>query len=746
MRWMVLSGIMGLSGLLSLSWGFLGNCNPSIAEENSKIASPQGVRSTPQPQNTIAAKVDQIAQQITVRIDSKLSGTGSGVIVARQGNTYTVLTAEHVVPKPDQYTVITPDGQSHAVRMETVKQFEGVDLAVLKFSSPQTYSVATLANYTIDLGDRPLVFLSGFPGGKGIPHPTRKLTAGTASPTGITLFTTQSAYSVSSGRELTYTSFSQPGMSGGPVLDQIGRVIGIHNASETRLEEDESGEVFAAYLGRSLGVPISTFLGLAPRAGVEPTLLKIEQHLPPSIGNPEVQAAISSLMTAQPPGKDANAFDWLRYGNQLWRIQRYPEAVSALDRAIQLKSNFYQAHYVKGVALSAQNQMEGAIVAFDTALKIQPQFYEALRRKADALYELKQFGAAQSALERAIQIKPDDYALHTLLGNVLIALKQPTAAQNAYTKSITLKANYYTYFQRGLARFNAGDYQNALADYTKAIELQPNDIYSYISRGNLHFALGNNTAALADLNQARSNLLSNSPFQPILALSLGLVELGMGNRENAIKTWTTGLDSLKGRKASADITTSLYQGRALAYAQTNNLPAAIADMNQLIQLQPKRASAYYNRGSFYMQSQDPQRAVLDFTQAIALQSDYAEAYQSRGLAYQALRDQEKAIPDFQRAIALLTGAINKSPNSLNIANSYVQRAVALLGTGDQPGALKDIQAAKSLFEQNGIRSGALYQSIQKMQTLLQGGQKQRQAPPAPAPAFPQSPKGTESMW
>jgi tetratricopeptide (TPR) repeat protein len=138
--------------------------------------------------------------------------------------------------------------------------------------------------------------------------------------------------------------------------------------------------------------------------------------------------------------------------------------------------------------------------------------------------------------------------------------------------------------------------------------------------------------------------------------------------------------------------------------------------------------------------------VIDFTQAIALQSDYAEAYQSRGLAYQALRDQEKATPDFQRAIELLTGAINKAPNSLTTANSYVQRALARLGTGDQPGALKDVQAAKSLFEQNGIRSGALYQSLQKMQTLLQGQNQRQAAPPNPAPASPQSPKGKESMW
>lgn len=51
-----------------------------------------------QPQVAIAltaAEVNAIAKQITVRIDG--TNTGTGVIINRQGNTYTVLTSEHVV-------------------------------------------------------------------------------------------------------------------------------------------------------------------------------------------------------------------------------------------------------------------------------------------------------------------------------------------------------------------------------------------------------------------------------------------------------------------------------------------------------------------------------------------------------------------------------------------------------------------------------------------------------------------------
>jgi tetratricopeptide (TPR) repeat protein/S1-C subfamily serine protease len=734
MNGMLVRSIVGVSTLLNFAAGWIapGYAAAPIQDNRSHPSSiaPQPLIS--QAQNNIVTNVDRIAQQITVRIDSKLSGSGSGAIVARQGNTYTVLTAEHVVPKPDQYTVVTPDGQSHAVSLDTIQRFPGVDLAVFKFSSTQTYSVATLANYSIGLGDRPLVFLSGFPGGPGAPNPpTRKFTAGTASSTAVTLFTTQSAYSVASGRDLTYTSFSQPGMSGGPVLDQMGRIIGIHNASETRLEADESGEVFPIYLGRSLGIPIATFIGLAPRAQVDTTLLKVETNAPPPIAASAVQAKIADLMKEPSPGEKGTAYDWLKYGNQLWRVRRYQEAMSAIDRAIQLKPNFHQAYYVKGMVLLVQEQYQPAIAAFDKAIQLQPQFYEALRQKADALRGLQQYSAAQSTMERAIQIKPDDYALQTILGDILVSLKQPAAAQAAYTKSLTLKPNYYTYFQRGLARFNAGDYKSAAADYSKAIELQPNDAMSYLSRGNLQFALGNNTAALADFNQAQTFLPANSPLQPILFLSLGLVEFGTGQAEHAITSWSKGIERFNPKESNTDILVSLYQGRALAYAQTKNLSAAIGDMNQLIDLQPKNASAYSSRGNFYLQAKDPQRAILDFNQAIALKPDSAEAYQSRGLAYQNLQDLEKSRVDFQRAIELFTQAINRAPKQITTATLYTQRATARLGMGDKPGAIQDVQAAKTLFEQNGIREGALYQTIQKMLGLLQPSNPQQSTPTSP---------------
>ncbi|MGL5075399.1 MAG: S1 family peptidase, partial [Waterburya sp.] len=174
----------------------------------------------------LPGKIDNIAQQITVRIDSKNNGNGSGVIVAHEGDTYYVATAGHVVTNEDNYTIVTPDGQSHPVENSTIKTSEGVDLAVLQFQSQQAYLVATLGKYDLSyynthkVGKMPLVFVSGFPGKKVDTkvQPSRLLTAGGNFSDQANLMS-RDFYSLTNGNGLIYTNLSFPGMSGGAVLD-----------------------------------------------------------------------------------------------------------------------------------------------------------------------------------------------------------------------------------------------------------------------------------------------------------------------------------------------------------------------------------------------------------------------------------------------------------------------------------------------------------------------------------------------
>ncbi len=211
--------------------------------------------------------MDQIAAKITVRIETE-NNNGSGVIIAQNGNIYYVATATHVVQQKAKYEVVTPDGKRYPVDYGKVKSFPGVDLAVLQFSSPETYPVATLAEYKLKHNERQWVFLSGWPGVQPGNSFQREFTAGLAFSEARRSVAVKEAASLANGYELVYTNWSKGGMSGGPVLDTQGRVIGIHAAIE------------ADMLGYSLGLPIRTLVGLASQAGIEPEWLKVETAAP----------------------------------------------------------------------------------------------------------------------------------------------------------------------------------------------------------------------------------------------------------------------------------------------------------------------------------------------------------------------------------------------------------------------------------------------------------------------------------
>jgi tetratricopeptide (TPR) repeat protein len=585
-------------------------------------------------------------------------------------------------------------------------------MAVVEFSSPKSYSVATLANYDLGQEERSVAFLSGFPGTLDDTVPTQTLTVGTVFPSSITLFAAQNTYSISSGRELVYTSASQQGMSGGPVFDQLGRVIGIHNASETTLEADSSGSVFPMHIGRSIGVPIRGFLG----AGTTPPGLVVQTTSPPRLAANQITQLLSQVQV-KPPEVEV-ATEWLRYANQLWRVQRHAEAVEATQRALKLDPKLYQAYYVQGLALAAQKQDQKALEAFVAALKLEPRFFDGWRQQALTLQTLKRDQEALQAINSAIAIESNDAGLYLIQGNIYQSLQQFPAAQASFSKAIALKPNAYGYVQRGVAAAQQNDYTSAQADFSRAIQLLPQDYFGYLGRGLMEFSFGNSERAIADFKQAQTLIPPTSPNRGLIGLTLGLAYIGTNQYPAAVAAGNDAINSYIPGESPTAILPQAYNLRALAYSRSNNLPGAIADMTQLIKLQPKDASAYFNRGEYYIQAQDPQRAISDFNQAIALQPTMAEAFQSRGLAYMALQRFPEAQQNFNQAIILLTPAITQKPKDLSTAQLYIRRAQAHLGLGNPQGALQDLESAESLFTSRGITSGVFIENIRRMKSLL----------------------------
>ncbi|MFN0175685.1 MAG: tetratricopeptide repeat protein [Saprospiraceae bacterium] len=180
-------------------------------------------------------------------------------------------------------------------------------------------------------------------------------------------------------------------------------------------------------------------------------------------------------------------------------------------------------------------------------------------------------------------------------------------------------------------------------------------------------------------------------------------------------------------------TSQTYNMRGIAKSNLRQWSEALKDFDELIRLEPTLAIGYYNRGTSYTYLEDHKIAITDFTRAIILDSTYALAYNNRGNSKACLGYWEEAILDYNLAIKIdstnslffhnrgfakfslqqFSEAINDYNHAIylnpNYADAYGKRGMAKDGLGNFKEAIRDYNKAL-ILEPNNANNAALYNS------------------------------------
>ena len=263
-----------------------------------------------------------------------------------------------------------------------------------------------------------------------------------------------------------------------------------------------------------------------------------------------------------------------------------------------------------------------------------------------------------------------------------------------YCKAIEVDPDYAEpYISRGIMYGNQGKYEQSITDFSEAIRCDSSLSHAYYNRAlcykhseKYHKAIDDNTTAIR-LNPSYISAYINR----------GNCYAELEQYDHAIYDYDKAIE-LDSSNAMP------YSNRGNCYGELKQIERAIQDYDKAIELDSNYAVAYYNRGNRYSDWKQYERAIQDYDTAIELDPSYAAAYYNRGNCYDILEQYELAIQDYDKAIEL-------DPND---ATAYNNRGCSYAALENHEQAIQDYTKAMELGANKAIVYGNRGESYYKL--------------------------------
>lgn len=237
----------------------------------------------------------------------------------------------------------------------------------------------------------------------------------------------------------------------------------------------------------------------------------------------------------------------LEFGKAIEKAQGQKEKAAAYSDRGRYYTLFQKRDYVEPSANDIPGALELSAKDFTSAIALDPTDPSYFHNRANSYLGLSKYDLAIDDLNAGIKLDPKSAGLYSARGQTYQMLQKPELAVADLSRAIELEGpdNLFVtldYMQRAFCYEKLGKFDLAIRDWSILIKMQPKDSSNYASRADLQNELGKHDLAIRDYSTAIT------------------------------------LDP----KANS----SIYYGRALAYAAKKNIPKAITDLKKAIQLDP----------------------------------------------------------------------------------------------------------------------------------------------------------------
>ncbi len=241
------------------------------------------------------------------------------------------------------------------------------------------------------------------------------------------------------------------------------------------------------------------------------------------------------------------------------------------------------------------------------------------------------------------------YTYAAVIGIMLIVFAHGAYSRNAVWKNTdTLFSDVIekypetgiAYNNRGNVRRDQNDFQGALEDYNKAIELNYSDAYN--NRGILRNKMNDYKNAVEDFNRA----LRGTSDREKAYYNRGIAKLNLEDFSGAVEDFSKAIE-INPQYSDA------YNNRGFVkYEKLSDFAGAVNDFDVAISLTPADPDIYYNRANAKMLAGNHESAIMDYDSALQIKPDYREAYFNKAIALLKLEKVVPACQNWNKALEL----------------------------------------------------------------------------------------------